>query len=72
MACPNFKKGLKMASGPIGFKWKNNLLFSTGLSYIGVHVQWLTKLSQGEGHLYSQSHSTSRSEEKVKVWIQKL
>jgi hypothetical protein len=33
---------------------------------------WPTKPSQGEGYLYSQSHSTSMSKEKVKVWIQKL
>jgi hypothetical protein len=33
---------------------------------------WLTKPSQGEGYLYSQSHSTSMNEEQVKVWIQKL
>ena len=38
MACLNFKKGLKMAFGPIEVKWKNSLLFSTGLSYTGVHV----------------------------------
>jgi hypothetical protein len=51
MACPNFKKGLKMVSGPLGVKNQSNSLILGLTNLLPNYLEFLAFSKERELHL---------------------